>query len=139
MILTAAFLDRLDAITVEHSACVDCGQPVNDQGTGGWIHTATGYYACAMSPGTGRGSQAHPYHVDSEDERDSAINAAVEAEVEAWKEVMHDDDELADAKADSYDEGREDVFKAVANALKYAKSTHTNVLVAVQAVLDGAS
>lgn len=78
----------MDAM-LTHGACPECQHPVNDQGTGAWIHTLTQSYRC---PGGTGGDWVGP--AITEDAIEAAVDKAVALTEMELREIMFDEDEV---------------------------------------------
>lgn len=107
---------------IETGACPNCTAPVNDQGTGAWVHTLTGQYRCPLgSCPEGDGYAAPPITGDMlETARDEAYAAGQFAAEDIANETMFTEDEVAEKVADAEAKGRKDMHAELDESINAA-------------------
>lgn len=110
-------LDVAKHYLTEHRGCQNCQCPVNDQGTGSWVHTLTGTYRCTPGAAVSVGGDgfAMPYSPEADEE---ALQQAFEQGHEEGRDEALEQD--CDQCPEERENGAEDGRKAMRDDLAAA-------------------
>ena len=108
-------IDRAKAYFTDHGACPVCQHPVNDQGTGAWVHTTPGTYTCP--PGTSGSMAGEPI---TDDAIEAAVDKAVAETEEVLRDMLYDEAEVEDRCDTAREEGRKDMYDEIDTVLSEA-------------------